>query len=180
MSPDENPRDLETAALASYRKGDLEGAADGFGRARSAYAAATDVVKAAEMGNNLCVILIRLGRGRMALEAVEGTHAVFEQAGHPLQAARAVGNWAAALAASGRRQEAIEGYEDAIRRFHALGARAEEADTLQALSRLHLQGGDPMAAAATAQVAVDVHPSPGPIRRLARSIINRAFGLLRI
>ncbi|HSR48446.1 MAG TPA: hypothetical protein VLL77_10750 [Anaerolineales bacterium] len=179
MSADEDPNDLESAALAAYRSGDLQRAADGFARSREVYAAGDDVVKAAEMGNNLCVVLLGLDRAREALEAVEGTGQVFEEAGLGLQAARAAGNRAAALAACGRMQPAIDGYQDAIRRFHALGARSEEADTLQALSRLQLQGGDPMAAAATAQVALDVHPSPGPIRRLARSIINRAFGLLR-
>lgn len=131
------------------------------------------------MANNLCVALVGLGRGREALEAVEGTALVFEQAGDPLQAARATGNRAAALAAAGRSGDAIAAYEQAIERFHSIGAREDEAATWQAISRLQLQTGDPFAAAASAQASLDAHPRPGPVRRLVRGVVDRALRLAR-
>lgn len=179
MTAQPNPPGLERAALAAYRKGELEQAAKAFRDAQAGYASSGDRLKAAEMANNLCVTLVSLGRGREALQAVQGTAQVFEALGEPLQAARATGNTAAALAAAGEADRAIAAYQDAIERFQGLGVPDEEADTWQALSRLQLKRGDPLTAATSAQAALDLHPRPGPLRRLARSIIDRAFSLLR-
>lgn len=179
MANETKPAALERAATDAYRRGDLHSAADGFRQARSAFEAQGATLRAAEMANNLCVALIGLGRGREALESVEGTPRLFEQAGDSLQAARATGNRAAALAAVGRSAEAIADYRQAIERFHALGARDDEAATWQALSRLQLQSGDPLAAAASAQASLDAHPRPGPLRRIVRGMVDRALRLTR-
>lgn len=165
--------------MAAYRRGDMAAAADGFAAAESAYRAADEDRKAAEMANNLCVVLVGLGRGEEAVRIVEGTAAVFAAGGDAVMAAKATGNLAAALESVGRLDESAAAYERALDGFHVAGDRASESETWQALSRLQLRRGDALGAAASAQAALDTGPKPGPFRRLLRSISGRAFRLPR-
>lgn len=171
------PADLERDALAAYRRGDLAAACEGFSDARSTFQAAGDHRKAAEMANNLCVVLVGLRRGEEAVRAVEGTAAVFAAAGDRVMAAKATGNLAAALESAGKLEQAAAAYEEALEGFRAAGDRASESETWQALSRLQLRRGDTFAAAASAQAALDTSPKPGPFRRLLRKFSRKAFRL---
>jgi tetratricopeptide (TPR) repeat protein len=165
--------------MAAYRQGDASAASDGFAAAQSAYRAAGDERKAAEMANNLAVVLVGLGRGEEAVRVVEGTAAVFAAGGDAVMAAKATGNLAAALESVGRLDEAAVAYEHAVEGFHAGGDGASESATWQALSRLQLRRGDALGAAASAQAALETSPKPGPFRRLLRTITDKAFRLPR-
>jgi tetratricopeptide (TPR) repeat protein len=166
--------------MAAYRRGDKAAAADGFASAMASYRDGGDARKAAEMANNVCVVLVDLGRGEEAVRVVEGTAAVFAAAGDSVMAAKATGNLAAALESTGRLEEAAAAYERALDGFRAAGDRTSESDTWQALSRLQLRQGDPYGAAASAQAALESSPKPGPFRRLLRSLTGRAFRLPKI
>jgi tetratricopeptide (TPR) repeat protein len=167
--------ELERQAMAAYRRGEKEAAADGFASAMSSYRDGGDTRKAAEMANNLCVVLVDLGRGEEAVRVVEGTAAVFAAAGDAVMAAKATGNLAAALESIGRLEESAAAYERALDGFRSAGDRTSESETWQALSRLQLRRGDPYGAAASAQAALESSPKPGPFRRLLRSLTGRAF-----
>ena len=171
--------ELERQALAAYRRGDLAGARDDYLAARAAYDSSGDALKAAEMANNLCVVLVGLGRGAEAVSVVQGTRQVFTEAGDLLNAARASGNLAAALEAAGELEAAATAYQTALDGLRAAGDRAGESQTWQALSRLQLRRGDPLAAAASAQAALDANPRPGPVRRFLRGLLDRAYRLPR-
>jgi tetratricopeptide (TPR) repeat protein len=178
MAAEADPRALEKRAFKDYRDGDLNAAEAGFRTAQAAYTATGNDSKAAEMANNLCVVLVGLGRPQEALKAIEGTDQVFASAGDRLNAARTIGNRASALEAAGRLDEAADEYQGAIERFRAAGAAAEESSTWQALSKLHMRRGDAISAASAAQAALDTHPSPGPLRRLVRGFVDKALALL--
>ncbi len=173
------PEDLESRAMAAYRQGDLAAAREGYAAARSAYDAAGNGPKAAEMANNLCVVLVALGLGQEAVAVVQGTAETFNRAGDPLNAARATGNLAAALEAAGELERATAAYERAIEGLHAAGDRSGESQTWQALSRLQLRRGDALAAAGSAQAALNTNPKPGLVRRFLRWIVNLAYRLPR-
>ncbi len=173
------PADIERSAMTAYRRGELVAASEGYAAARTAYDAAGNAPKAAEMANNLCVVLVALGRAQEAVAAVQGTAETFTQAGDPLNAARAVGNLAAALEAAGELDRAVAAYERAIEGLHAAGDRTGESQTWQALSRLQLRRGDPLTAAASAQAALNANPKPGLVRRFLRGMVNLAYRLPR-
>jgi tetratricopeptide (TPR) repeat protein len=165
--------------MDAYRRGDLEAARAAFESARAAYQADGNSPRAAEMANNLSVVLVRLGRGAEAVRVVEGTPAVFSAAGDRSLAAKATGNLAAALESVGRLDDASAAYLRALEEFHALGDGASESETWQALSRLQLRQGDALAAAASAQAALDSGPKPGPVRRLIRRLTGKVVSLPR-
>jgi len=178
-SPSGKAADLESRAMTAYRQGDLTAAREGYAAARAAYDAAGDAPKAAEMANNLCVVLVALGRGQEAVAVVQGTPETFSRAGDRLKAARATGNLAAALEAAGELDKAVAAYERAIDGLHTAGDRSGESQTWQALSRLQLGRGDPLAAAASAQAGLNANPKPGLVRRILRGMVNLAYRLPR-
>ncbi len=179
MMNSRSPADLEQRATAAYRRGELETARQEYEAARQAYLDAGNPPKAAEMANNLCVVLVALGRAREAVAVVQGTEKTFTQAGDPLNAARAAGNLAAALEAAGDLDRAEPAYERAIDGLHSAGDRSGESQTWQALSRLQLRRGDALAAAASAQAALNTNPKPGLVRRFLRGMVNLANRLPR-
>jgi tetratricopeptide (TPR) repeat protein len=179
MPGSDQAAELERSGLAAFRRGDLATAYDDFLAARAAYDASGSALKAAEMANNLCVVLVQLGRGREAVWVVQGTAETFTEGGDLLSAARAFGNLASALEAAGDLEEAATAYQRALEGLRSLGDQAGESQTWQALSRLQLRRGAPLAAATSAQAALDTNPSPGRVRGFLRRILAWAFRLPR-
>jgi tetratricopeptide (TPR) repeat protein len=141
--------ELEQQALAAYADGDLQRAIELFDRARHGYEQNSDGAKAAEMANSLSVALLQAGRSDEALQAVEGTAAVFAELGDQSRQATATGNFAAALEATGQLGPAEQNYRQAADLFAALGDSDAERHTLTALSQLQLKQRRPLEAAAT-------------------------------
>jgi len=106
--------EFERSALEAYRRGDMAAAYDDFLAARAAYDSSGRPLKAAEMANNLCVVLVQLGRGREAVWVVQGTAETFTEGGDLLSAARASGNLASALEAAGDLEAAATAYQQAL------------------------------------------------------------------
>jgi tetratricopeptide (TPR) repeat protein len=146
---------VEAQAMEAFRQGDFEAAAGGFASARESYRAEGDRLKAAEMANNLCVALLRLGRPQEALAAVEGTPETFAAEGETLRQAQGLGNLATALEGCGVLDRAEQIYLQAIELFDRLPEAAEaRAQTLRALSQIQLRRGRPLEAAATLQTSL--------------------------
>jgi tetratricopeptide (TPR) repeat protein len=119
-----SPLQLEERGKEEYAKGNFAAAADLFAESAQAYAAAQDELKAAEMKNNQSVALLQGGRAQEALEATDGTEAVFQKAGDLKRQGIAVSNRAAALEALKKADEALSEYERAA----ALLEQAGEGD----------------------------------------------------
>ena len=134
-----SPQSCVERAQALYRSGDLAGAVEAFGQASQAYAAAGEVLMAAEMKNNQAVTLLRLKKAKEALDLVQGTEKIFAEAGDARREGIALTNLATALEALRRTGEAI----DAYRRSAEALEKADEGDlrgeVMQLLSMLYLR-----------------------------------------
>jgi tetratricopeptide (TPR) repeat protein len=93
---------LADKAKQEYALGNYSAAADMFSQAAQAYSAARDELNAAEMKNNQSVALLQAGKAREALQATDGTEAIFQQAGDVKRQGITVANRAAALEGSAR------------------------------------------------------------------------------
>ena len=94
--------ELNATALADkgkldYERGRYLDAADLFLQAAQAYVSVQDDLNAAEMMNNQSVALLQAGKAREALQATDGTEAIFEKAGDRKRQGIAISNRAAAL-----------------------------------------------------------------------------------
>lgn len=167
---------LEQAALAAYEADRYDEAIDLF---RSAYEAADDPLKAAELANSLSVILLKQGRSAEALDVVRGTPQVFEAGGDIGRQARATGNMAAALEACGDLKEAEDAYREAADLLGTTGDDEERMLTLNALSQLQLRQRRPFDAAATLQGGVPTGRTSGIRARLIQFLLRLPSRLLR-
>jgi len=135
------PDELEKMGKDAYQKNKYSEAAEYFSAAAEGYRALQDVIKAAEMANNTSVAFLQGGDCQAALDAAQGTDAVFESAGDKRRQAMALGNIAAALESLDRTEEAIQHYEKADQLFREIGEQELRAPVLQALSTLQFKSG---------------------------------------
>lgn len=104
---------LAEQATQEYAKGEFVAAADLFSQSAQAYNNAQDELNAAEMKNNQSVALLKAGKARDALQATDGTEAVFQKAGDMKRQGIAVANRAAALEGLKQLNEAVAEYNRA-------------------------------------------------------------------
>ena len=174
ISPDE----LEKLALDSYRSGHLEESIERFTLARQQYLYDQNPNKAAEIANNLCVVMLAAKQPQAALEIVRETPDFFISQGDEIHAAQAYGNLASALEACGETTAAEEAYRQAIEIFKKQGDTENYSSTLQALSRLQLRQGNPLDALSTMQGGLDSMPKARIRDRVLRRLLKWPFRLL--
>lgn len=104
-----------------YDGGNYLSAADLFGQAAQVYTSSQDELNAAEMRNNQSVALLQAGKAKEALQATEGTEAVFEKTGDRRRQGIAVSNRAAAL-------EGLRKWDEALAEYDRAATLFEEAD----------------------------------------------------
>jgi len=172
MSASSNPALLETDAMQAYQRGDHSLASDLFQQAQRAYQTRGDTLKAAEMANNRSVSLLQAGHAQAALDAVEGTPELFQQLGHPLEAAQAVGNVAAAQEELGDLHNARKSYQECARMLGDLGASELQSGALQALSRIQLKSGQPLPALAAMEASLEAQPQKNIRNRLLKRLLS--------
>lgn len=124
-----------------YASGNHTLAADLFARAAQAYLDAQDELNAAEMRNNQSVALLQAGRAKEALQATEGTEAVFEKAGDVKRQGFAVGNRASALEGLKKYDEALAEYERAASLLEQAGEGDMHSVVRKAAANLNLKRG---------------------------------------
>jgi len=173
---DLDPAALEQSALAAYEADQLDEAIDLFQSARTV---THDPLKSAELANSLSVILLKQGRSAEALEIVRGTALAFKEAGDFGRQARATGNMAAALEASGELDQAEAAYLEAAALFEGTGDDEERMLTLNALSQLQLRQRRPLEAVATLQAGVQSGRASGFRARLIQFLLRLPSRLLR-
>ena len=135
------PEELNKQGKDAFHRGDYAQAAENFSAAKVGYQAVRDEIHAAEMANNASVAYLKGGQPQAALEAAQGTDAIFEAAGDKRRQAMALGNYAAALEGLNRVGEAIEFYEKADQIFKDIGEHELRAVLLQSLSNLQFKSG---------------------------------------
>jgi len=136
-----DPVQLAEQGKEEYAKGNHTAAADLFTRSAQAYTDVGDELNAAEMKNNQSVALLQAGDANGALEATEGTEAVFQKAGDTRRQGIAVGNRAAALEGLKKYKDAIAEYERAASLLEEAGEGDMHSVVRKAAASLHLKHG---------------------------------------
>lgn len=135
------PIQLAEQGNQEYTKGNHAAAADLFAQAAQAYANAQDELNAAEMKNNQSVALLQAGRVQEALQATDGTEAIFQKAGDIRRQGIAVGNRAAALEGLKKVDEALAEYERAASLLEEAGEGDMHSVVRKAAANLNLKRG---------------------------------------
>ncbi len=169
---------LKSAGLETYRQGRPKEAADLFRQAAEAFQAAGDDLAAAEMANNLSVMLVTMREFAGALRVVEGTAAVFQGRGDLGRQARALGNQAAALEGLGQLAPAADLYRQATELFEQTGEGEQRAIALRALAAVQLKQKQPFDALASMQAGLGETPRPTLGQRVARQFLKLPFRFL--
>jgi tetratricopeptide (TPR) repeat protein len=162
-----------------YQGGQYSHAAAAFKTAAERYAAGADELNAAEMMNNVSVALLKAGDAAGALQAAEGTDAVFAAANDAQRQAMALGNQAAACEALGNNRRAILLYQQSSDLLKGTGDRELRTYVLSNLSALQLKNGDQLQSLATMQTALDTKPKLSLKERLLKKLIQAPFKMLR-
>jgi tetratricopeptide (TPR) repeat protein len=135
------PSALTEQGKKEYEKGNFRAAAKFFQQSAQAYGSANDPVNAAELKNNQSVALLQAGRAKEALEATEGTEAIFEQARDLKRQGIAVSNRAAALEGLKRWKEALAEYERAASILEQAGEGDMHSMVRKASANIHIKLG---------------------------------------
>lgn len=135
------PISLADKAKQEYEKGNFASAAQMFSQAAQAYAASKDELNAAEMKNNQSVALLQAGRAKDALQATDGTEAIFQQAGDLKRQGVAVANRAAALEGLKKSKEALAEYDRAASILEQAGEGDMHSMVRKAAANLNLKMG---------------------------------------
>jgi len=124
-----------------YEKGNYLAAADLFAQAVQTFTSAQDELNAAEMKNNQSVALLQAGKAKEALQATDGTEAVFQQAGDIKRQGIAVSNRAAALEGLKKWKEALAEYDRAAALFEQIGEGDMHSIVRKAAADINLRHG---------------------------------------
>lgn len=134
-----SPAELKQTGLAHFHAERLDEAASAFAEAAEAFAAQGARAEAAEMMNNVAVVMLAQKKWDLALAAVRGTPEVFHELGDGSREAQAFANLANAHDNAGHLEEATTFYQKAIDLFTALGEKENRAACWKALSALQLK-----------------------------------------
>jgi tetratricopeptide (TPR) repeat protein len=136
-----NPLTLAEDGKKEYEKGNFLAAADLFLQAAQSYTSVKDELNAAEMLNNQSVALLQAGKTKEALQATEGTEAVFQKAGDLKRQGIAVSNRAAALEGLKKWKEALAEYDRAAALFEQIDAGDMHSIVRKAAANINLKRG---------------------------------------
>jgi tetratricopeptide (TPR) repeat protein len=172
MNETYRPDELDKLGKNAFQNGKYAEAAEYFFAAAEGYRLLKEEIKAAEMANNSSVALLKGGDYQAALQAVQGTDAVFEAAGDVRRQAMALGNYAAALESLNRIEEAINYYERADQLFKEIGEHELRAPVLQSLSALQFKSGRSFEGLASLNAGFDEGSQTSLRRRLLKAVTN--------
>lgn len=136
-----NASTLADKGKQEYERGSYLAAADLFLQAAQAFTSSRDELNAAEMLNNQSVSLLQAGKAREALQATEGTEAVFEKAGDQKRQGIAISNRAAALEGLKKWNEALAEYDRAAIVFEEAGEGDMHSIVRKAAANINLKRG---------------------------------------
>ena len=167
-----SPQQLSMDGQSAYQRGDYLAAAEAYHAAVRGYEASGEILTAAEMRNNLSVVLNRAGDTQAALSAVDGTPAIFAGARDLRRQGIALGNLASALETLKRFPEAVQAYEQASDLLGQCGESDLRAHVLKSLSMLRLRSGRSLEALVTMQSGLESLPRPTIPQRILKRLMQ--------
>jgi tetratricopeptide (TPR) repeat protein len=165
------PKELADQAKSTYQAGDYFNAIQAYAKAATAYAEAGDVLMSAEMKNNQSVALLRDKQALAALEASQGTDAIFAETGDDRREGMALANQASALEALKRFKEAIDSYTRAGDALDKAGEFELRLEVMQLLSVLYLRRFKFYDAIITLQSGLIAIKNPTPKQRFMKKLL---------
>lgn len=141
MEETQSAQKLAEQAKRAYEKDDLAGAATLFASSAAAYEGEGNLPDAAEMKNNVAVVLLRLKQPAQALALIEGTPQVFSDAGDLRRYGIALGNEGTALEDLHRDDEAIQRYRQAAEILDQAGEEQMRAMMLESVTGIQARRG---------------------------------------
>jgi len=174
---DEQATALKDQAFNAYKKKNFKAAAQAFSECITLLDEGKDILSAAEMRNNLSVVLLELNKPEEALAILKDTDQVFASSKDQKRQAMAVGNTAAALQALGKFPEALSTYEASADLFKEIGEKELRALTLKKISDLQLKTGKQFQALASLEAAYDQNEQKSTKEKVLKgflgSLINK-------
>jgi tetratricopeptide (TPR) repeat protein len=169
---DLTPQQQSAQGMAHFRSGNYEAAQRDFTMAAAGYTAAGDMLSAAEMGNNLSLVYLKLSKPELAWQAVAGTDAIFSAAGDTRRQALALGNQASVLEALKKPDQALAKYETCEELLKNIGDEENRVSVLEAKSQLQLRMGRQLEAMTSMQIALDHKPKLSLKERLLGKLLK--------
>jgi len=166
------PTLIEEGAKDLYRAGKFQQAADGFSQAAALYLDKGEIQLAAEMRNNQSVALLKSKKPRLALEAVQGTEEIFQEAGDHLKQGMALANQATAYRDMGEKQKAIDDFNRAAEIFKISGEKEMYLQTMQSISALKMRTRNIIGALFSMQEGLDELEKPNLRQKLLRNLLK--------
>ncbi len=166
-----SPQEIADQAKRIYKAGDYPAAVQAFAEAASAYTEAGEASMSAEMKNNQSVALLRDKQAQAALEATQGTDAVFAEAGDTRRQGMALANQASALEALKHFKEAIDIYARAGDALEKAGEVDLRLEVMQLLSALYLRRFKLYDAIIALQSGLAVVKNPTPKQRFMKKLL---------
>jgi tetratricopeptide (TPR) repeat protein len=152
---DQKAATLKEKAFDAYKKKNFKAAAQAFSECISLLDETQDILSAAEMRNNLSVVLLELKKPEEALAILKETDQIFADAKDQKRQAMALGNTAAVLQELGRLPEALAIYETSADLFKEIDEKELRALTLKKISDLQLKTGKQFQALASLEASYD-------------------------
>lgn len=158
-----------------YESRNYVAAADLFSQAAQAYASMRDELNAAEMKNNQSVALLQAGNAKAALQATEGTEAIFRNAGDLRRQGVAISNYAAALEGLKKWAEALAEYDRAASIFEQAGEGDMHSVVRKAQANLNLKRGRITASQLDVYDSLRLVEKPTLTQRIMRFLVRMGF-----
>jgi tetratricopeptide (TPR) repeat protein len=178
MSEAVSPDNLAKEGKSAFQNGDYLAAAQAFEAAQRGYKSRGDELNAAEMANNCSVAYLQASEAQAALKAVEGTDAIFAEAGDVRRQGMALGNLASALEAVDRTEEAAEAYLQSASALEKAGEDQLRANVMHSLSMLQFRSGKQLQALASMQNGLDGVKRPTPKQSLLKKLLSIPVDML--
>ena len=169
---------LANEGKSLYRAKKYLPAAESFSQAAAEYDASGDTLLGAEMRNNQCVSLLLAKKPRQAIEAVQGTSALFIGAGEITQAGMALANEATGLQDLGEKESAIELFTQAAELFQSVDEGDLYLQTMQSVSGLKLKSRKLVGAIFSMQKGLDGVEKPTWRQKLFKNLLKIFDNLL--
>ena len=156
-SMDEIIAALTDKAFAAYKKKNFLAARDNFLECIQILEEKNETLQAAEMRNNLSVVLLELKKPEEALAILQGTDLVFADANDKKRQAMALGNIASSQQALGNQAEALSTFELSADIFKEIHEKELRAITLKKISDLQFKTGKQYQALASLDASYNQH-----------------------
>lgn len=169
---EENVSSLSEKAFAAYRKKDFASASQFFNECIRLLDEQQNTLAAAEMRNNLSVVLLELKKVPESLKMVEGTDLIFASAGDIKRQAMALGNIGTAQQALGLLPEALASFEQSAELFKQTDEKEMRSITLKKIADLQLKTGKQFQALASLDASYDQHEKKSLKERILQSFLG--------